>query len=204
VHLSISNKTNRKSTWGSTSDCAYILTSGEHHDRQLHVFLGAAAACSSVLKITNLIIDADDEGMAVTTGRGIGEISSYLIRAALPSLSCIACLDILIGDYSESRDNGQESAILRIAELLRGLPFLERFSLRNNEEKGIFPVEVASILAAISSSRLRSINLEGCYYRAHRFKAFFMKHGATLRMVGIRRAFLLGCTFESLFRFMHN
>ncbi|KAF4632487.1 hypothetical protein G7Y89_g5633 [Cudoniella acicularis] len=182
VHLSISNKTIRKSSWGSTSDSAYILTSGEHRDRQLHVFLGAAAACSPVLKITNLIIDDDDEGMAVATGRGIGEISNYLIRAALPSLSCIAYLDIPIGEYSESRDNGQDSAVLRIAELLRGLPFLERFSLRNNEQKGIFPVEVASILAAISSNRLQSINLEGCYYRAHRFKAFLMKHGATLQL----------------------
>lgn len=122
----------------------------------------------------------------------------------MPSLRCIACLDIPIGEYSENGGNGQESTIRRISELLRDLPFLERFSLRNNEKRGIFPIEVASILAAISSNRLRSINLEGCHYRAHRFKAFFMKHSATLRKVEIRWAFLLGCTFESLFRFMHN
>lgn len=110
MHLSISNKANGKSSWGSTSDCAYILASGEHHDRQLRAFLGAAAACSSVLKTTNLIIDDDDEGMAVATGRGISEISNYLIRAALPSLSCIVHLDTPIGEYSESRDNDQGSA----------------------------------------------------------------------------------------------
>ncbi|KAF8858555.1 hypothetical protein BDZ45DRAFT_802342 [Acephala macrosclerotiorum] len=204
VHLSISNKTNRKRSWGSTSDSPYILTSEEHHDRQLHVFLGAAAACSPVLKITNLVIDDDDEGVAVATDRGIGEISTYLIRAALPSLNCIACLDIPIGKYSESGHNGHGPAILRIAELLRGLPFLERFSLRNNERNGIFPIEVASILAAISSNRLQSITLEGCFYRAHRFKAFLMKHGARLRKIRIRWGFLAGCTFESLFRFMRT
>ncbi|KAF4620145.1 hypothetical protein G7Y89_g14675 [Cudoniella acicularis] len=177
VRLSINNNSNGKRSWGCLSDSEYILSPGrEKQDRQLHVFL-AAAASSRALNISDLIVDDNNEGKAVSTNRGFAHISKYLLDVAIPSLRFVTRLDIPVGESPEVQDGPHSTLKPRIAELLRGLPYLEHFTLRNRESACTFRFKVSSVLAAISSNSLESINLEGC---------------------------VSGGTWESIFRFMRD
>jgi hypothetical protein len=170
-------------------------------DRRLRVFLQAAATATPILEISKLQIDDNEDDATLANGPRFGLISPEILNAALPSLRHITCLDIPIGENNYERGSYTS---FRLADLLRGLPNLEKFALLNSYCDRRDRLDVANVLDAISSSRLQSIYLEHCLYRRGHFESFLERHSTTLRKVRMDKSYLIGCTFKELFSFMRN
>ena len=204
VHLSLNSKTGGKRSWGAMSYSPYVIPRKirKRQHRQLLVFLQVAAALPT-LNISHLQIDDNVEDTAFTKYRGFGFIPREILSAALPSLQRITRLDIPIGDIEDGDKFGNATAS-RLAELLRRLPLLENFTLRNNDYDDAFRFDVIEVLDTISSRQLQSIDLERCLYQGEGFKNFLEQHSPTLREIRMHKSYLNGCTFRELFTFMHD
>lgn len=200
----------RKKRVDATVKIRILLPDPRKRGRGLSIFLRAAAI--TILPSLSTLVLEDESFFEFNQGDDFATLDPTVIEASLPALRGLTSLSLPMrtGRLGGVKSDGIGPWFGEIrrenlaALLLAGLPHLQHLRIySDNTIQGSF-LELATIMDAISSDQLKSIDLGYCTLTLDRVESFLRRHSKTLKMINLDQIILIGGHFETLFTLVRD